>query len=35
MIDGTGFPILSSLPLVNFRCIENNDYYFCKTPMMM
>jgi hypothetical protein len=23
------------LPLANFRCIENNGYYFCKTPMMM
>jgi hypothetical protein len=33
--DGPGFPILPFLSLVNFRCIQNNDYCFCKTLMML
>jgi hypothetical protein len=33
--DGPGFPILPYVSLVNFRCIPNNDFYFCKTMMIV
>jgi hypothetical protein len=32
---GQASPSSLYLPLVNFRCIQDNDFYFCKTPMML